>query len=71
MSIKLPAPSSSWSPTYQVRVNQTIEAADVQVRHKGEDIEIGQREKLILRSPNGKHWSITVSDTGTIAAIAL
>jgi hypothetical protein len=70
MSIKLPAPASTWTPTYQVRVNQTIEANDVQVRHKGEDVEL-MREKLVLRSPSGKRWSITVSDTGTIAAVAL
>jgi hypothetical protein len=72
MSMKLPAPASTWTPTYQVRVNQVIEANDVQVRHKGEDVEIGAaRDRLVLRSPSGKRWQITVSDTGTIAAVAL
>jgi hypothetical protein len=70
MSIKLPAPSSQWTPTYQVRVNQTIEANDVQVRHKGEDVELAAREKLVLHSPSGNRWQITVSDTGVITAVA-
>jgi hypothetical protein len=72
MSIKIPAPSAAWSPAYQVRVNQTIEANDVQVRHNGEDVEIGgNRDRLILRSPNKKRWSITVANDGTLAAVAI
>jgi hypothetical protein len=71
MSVKLPQPPPAWTQPYQIRVNQAIEANDVTVRHKGDDVEIAVRTKLILRSPSGARWSITVSDTGTIAAVAL
>ena len=71
MSVKLPNPTTQWSPAYQIRVNQTIEANDVTVRHKGDDVEIAVRTRLILRSPSGARWSVTVSDTGTLSTVAL
>ena len=71
MSLRLPQPILQWSPTYQLRVNQTLEANDVTVQHKQADYEIAPKSRLIMHSPNGARWSITVSNTGTIAATAL
>ena len=70
MSLKLISPSSNWSPAYQTRVNQALEANDIGNRKKGADVELTS-EKLILRSPNGARWQITVSDTGVVGAVAL
>lgn len=71
MSLKVPAPPATWSPAYQARANQAIEANDVGVRRVGQDVELGAKDKLVLRSPNGARWSITVSNAGTVSATAL
>jgi hypothetical protein len=70
MALKIPAPSSTWSPAYQIRVNQSLETNDLGNRKKGADIEL-VADKLIMRSPNGARWQITVSNTGVVGATAL
>lgn len=47
-----------------------IEEADRQNLKRGADIEIGDA-KLVIRSPNGARWKITVSNAGVVAAVAL
>jgi hypothetical protein len=71
MALKIPAPLSEWSPAYQIRVNQAVETNDLNNRKKGTDIELALAENLILRSPNGARWKITVSNAGVVAATAL
>lgn len=68
--LKVPAPASTWSPAYQIRVNQALESNDIANRKKGSDIELFP-EKLILRSPNGARWEVTVSNAGVVGATAL
>jgi hypothetical protein len=68
--LKVPAPASNWSPAYQIRVNQTLENNDLANRKKGTDIELFP-EKLILHSPNGARWEITVSNAGAVGATAI
>jgi hypothetical protein len=36
----------------------------------GSDVEIGA-QKLVLKAPNGTRWSIVISITGVISAVAL
>ena len=47
--------------------NNVIEQADNLNRKKNQDIEL-RNERLILQSPNGTRFSITVADNGTISA---
>jgi hypothetical protein len=70
MALNVPSPAPSWSPAYQIRVNQALESNDLTNRKKGTDVELFP-ERLILRSPNGARWQITVSDAGAIGAVAL
>jgi hypothetical protein len=70
MALRVPAPASTWTPAYQIRVNQAVEVADVQNRKKGADVEL-VNEMLILRSPNGQRWRITVSNAGIVGAVVL
>jgi hypothetical protein len=70
MALKLPSALASWSPAYQTRINQAVEVADAANRKKGQDVEVAT-ELLILRSPNGARWKITVSNTGVVGAVAL
>jgi hypothetical protein len=40
-------------------------------RLERDDVLIGDGKRLIVRSPNGHFWNITVDDTGLIAATDL
>ena len=70
MALKVPSPTTSWSAPYQTRVNQALESNDITNRKKGTDIEL-DADKLIIRSPNGGRWQITVSDAGVVGATAI
>lgn len=37
----------------------------------GRDMELARGERLILRSPNGSRWYLTVSDAGVLSVAAL
>ena len=50
--------------------NNVIEQADNLNRKKNQDIEL-RNERLILQSPNGSRFSITVADNGTVSAVSL
>lgn len=50
--------------------NNVIEQADNLNRKKNQDIEL-RNERLILQSPNGTRFSITVADNGTISATSI
>ena len=65
--MKLPNPAGSYNPRMEIERNRQIEQADGQNRKQGRDVEVG-RNKLVLRSPDGARWSITVSNAGAISA---
>ena len=50
--------------------NRIIKQADEQNHKRNRDVEIGNG-RLILTSPNGTRWSITVSNAGAISATSL
>ena len=54
----------------QQEVRRQLEMADQQNHKRGQDVEIGQA-RLILTAPNGARWSVTVSNIGTLSAVAL
>ena len=54
----------------QQEVRRQLEMADQQTHKRGQDVEIGQA-RLILIAPNGARWSVTVSNIGTLSAVAL
>lgn len=70
MTLKMPRPATQYSSDLQARSNQTLEAEDLRNRKKGTDIELGVGERLIVRSPNGTRFSISVSNTGVVTAAA-
>jgi hypothetical protein len=70
MALKVPSPTVSWSPAYQIRVNQALETNDITNRKKGTDIEL-DADKLILKSPSGVRWQITVTDAGVVGTTAV
>lgn len=70
MALKLPLAPAQWNRDYQTRLNQTMEIEDVKNRKLGTDIDVGANH-LILKSPNGARWLITVSNAGAVGATAL
>jgi len=70
MSLSLPRPSSEYDASDQAQLRRALEREDRNNRKIGTDVEVGAN-RLVLKSPNGARWSITVSNTGVISAVAL
>lgn len=68
--MKLTLAPDKYDRTDQTRLRTAIEHEDARNRKKGVDLEI-VAERLILRSPNGTRYKITVSDAGALSAVAL
>ena len=56
--------------SYQSALSVQIEQADDLNHKKLQDIEVGEA-RLILRSPNGSRFSVTVDNLGNLSATAL
>lgn len=69
--MKLPTAPNVYDRASEAQRNLIIEQADQQNLKRLQDIEIVAPQRLILRSPNGSRWVITVSNTGTLSATAL
>lgn len=69
--MKLPNPPEKYNQVVEAQRNAALELADKQNVKRLEDLEIVPPRRLILRSPNGSRWSITVSNTGTITATSI
>ena len=68
--MKLPNAAAQYDTRDQAQMRNLIERADVQNRKKGQDIEVlGAR--LILTSPNGTRYSVTVDNSGNLSTTAL
>ncbi len=68
--MKLPTPAGQYTPRMETERNRQIEAADQQNRKQGRDVDVGNA-RLILKSPDGTRWVVSVDNTGTISAAAL
>lgn len=68
--MKLPSAAPQYDLRDQAQMRNLIERADVQNRKKGQDVEVlGAR--LILTSPNGTRYSVTVDNSGNLSTTAL
>ena len=70
MSLNLPRPASQYSAADEGHARAILERNDKELMRKTQDVQILKR-RLILQSPNGDLWSVTVSNTGTLSATAL
>ena len=68
--MRLPSPPAMFQTSYQSALNVQIEQADDLNHKKLQDVEIGE-SRLILRSPNGSRFSVTVDNSGNLSATAL
>lgn len=66
----LPEAQRNYDFVQENQRNNLIEQADNLNRKKNQDVEL-RGERLILQSPNGTRFSITVANDGTISATSL
>lgn len=64
-----PAPLA-YSKAYQDEANRAAELADMGNHKRGRDVEIGPA-RLVLTSPDGTRWSVTVDNAGALSATAI
>lgn len=68
--MKLPRPPQQYNEQDQAITRAMEEQADAENHKRNRDLEVSPG-RLIIKSPNGTRYSITVSNTGTISATAL
>ena len=68
--MRLPLPTVAYNARHERERNRTLEQADNLNRKTTDDVELGD-EKLILTSPNGTRYSVTVDNAGTLSTTAL
>jgi hypothetical protein len=55
----------------QARRDAELQRADAENLKRGQDLELQPSVRLILHSPNGNRWSLTVDNVGVLSATAL
>jgi hypothetical protein len=68
--MRLPNATDKYDSTTINQMNLLIEQADGLNHKKNQDVEVGAA-RLILKSPNGTRYSITVDNAGTLGATAI
>ena len=69
--MKLPRPGVKYDQIEEQSFRRALELADALNRKKNADIELGQDEKLVIRSPNGSRFYLTVSNLGVLTATSM
>jgi len=65
MSLVLPRPGDIYERATEDRRNRALELADSDNRKRGQDIEL-RDDRLILRSPDGTRYALTVTNAGVL-----
>jgi hypothetical protein len=76
--MRLPDPPENWTREFQARLNNALRSAIDELRPQG-DIEmktltlggVTKTERIILQSPNGTRYALTVNNAGTLSTTAV
>lgn len=68
--MKLPRPAPRYDMQDQAETRLAIERADDLAHKRNRDVEIGGA-RLILTSPNGTRYSVSVTNAGALQATAI
>lgn len=68
--MKLPMPPASYRRDIEIERNRQLEIADMENLKANRDVDPGLG-RIILTSPNGTRYAITVSNTGTLSTVAV
>lgn len=69
--MNLPSAPDKYDQRNESAMRETLKLTDQKNRKRQADLEIAGKERLILSSPDGTRFSITVDNAGTLAATAL
>jgi len=69
--MKLPRPGVDYDQIEEQSFRRALELADTINRKKNANIEMGQDELIIIRSPNGSRFYLAVSDLGILSATSM
>jgi hypothetical protein len=58
------------NPT-MIELCRVLIAEDERNFKRGRDVELARGERLILRSPDGSRWSVTVDNAGALSTTAV
>lgn len=67
----LPIPPATYSGSEESQFRQSVQTELDRRLLRGVDLELANEERLILVSPDGSRFSITVANDGTLSAVAL
>ena len=68
--MNLPAPAPEYDVNIEGFRNLELEQADQQNHKKRQDVEIGAA-RLVLESPSGTRYSVTVDNSGNLSASSI
>ena len=68
--MRLPLPTVEYNARHERERNRVLEQEDLRNRKADTDLEIGAN-RLILQSPDGTRFSVTVANDGTLSATSL
>lgn len=68
--MNLPPPTPAYDKTNESETRRILMVADQVNRKTTQDVEIG-KERLILKSPNGTRYSVTVDNSGNLSTTSL
>ena len=69
--MSFPQAGPNYSAGGENQFREIVARRDAENFKKGRDMELARGEQLILRSPDGSRWAISVSDAGVVSAVAL
>jgi hypothetical protein len=68
--MNLQRPPAQYDARSQAALQEEVERADRDNFKRGQDLLIVNGERVILKSPNGSAWALTVSNTGVLGTAA-
>lgn len=68
--MRLPHAAGAYDMSNEQTARAILERADDENHKRNRDVEVSPG-RLILKSPDGTRWSITVDNSGVVAATAL
>ena len=69
--MSFPIPPMQYAQGEEAQMRSEIQRRLDRKFDRQSDIELQAGQRLIMRSPDGNRWSITVSDIGVVSATAL
>jgi hypothetical protein len=69
--LRLSQPPSDYDRDQETNRNIELESADRSNFKHFEDVDLANNERLILPSPNGTRYSLTVTDAGVLGTTAV